>query len=135
MTGHKIKHLEGYKRKASFIPSGSYSKRKRAKRILKYIEVEKNPNLIKSVLRDSPDSVIKGICNIALNAANGDVHLTPNQKKVINRKRKVIRYLVDPKKSIKKKRALLNQRGNGLFLPLLISAVVASLGSAIFPQK
>ena len=102
------------------------------KRYLKFLQIAKNPQTIKSVLKNCPDRVVKGICNVALNASKGEVHLTPKQKKVLARHRQVISNLIDRNKSVKSKRAIINQKGNGIFLPLLISAVVGSLGSAIF---
>ena len=111
------------------------TKPKVAKRTLKFLEVSKNPQVIKTTLRTSSDAVIKGLCNIALNAQKGDVPLSPKQKQALARNRQVIHALLDPKKSIKRKRSLLVQKGNGFFLPLLIGAVASALGSAVFPQK
>jgi len=105
------------------------------KRYIKFLEVAKSPPAIKAVIKSSPDQVIKGLCNIALNASEGDVHLNPKQKKLLSNNRKLIGKLIDKKKSIKFKRGLLNQKGNGFFIPLLISSVLGSLGSALFQQQ
>ena len=107
-------------------------KSKVVSRYLKFIEVQKNPKTIRGLIQHSPDPVIKGICNCALNACHGDVPLSPKQKHLFARNRKLLAHLTDKKKSIKSKRVILNQKGGAILIPLLISAVISALGSKVF---
>ena len=117
-------------------PTIRKSKAKVARRYLKFIEVQKNPKVIKSLIQNSPDSVIKGICNCALNTCNGSVHLTKKQKQLFGRHRALIAHLTDKKKSIKSKREIINQKGGaGFLIPLLISTALSALGSGVFGQQ
>ena len=102
-------------------------KSKVVSRYLKFIEVQKNPKTIRNLIQHSPDPVIKGICNCALNACHGDVPLSPKQKQLFTRNRKLLAHLTDKKKSIKSKRVILNQKGGAILIPLLISAVLSAL--------
>jgi hypothetical protein len=110
-------------------------KAKVVSRFLKFIEVQKNPKTIRNLIHHSPDPVIKGICNCALNACRGEVHLSPNQKQLFARNRKLLAHLTDKKKSLKSKRVALNQKGGAIFLPILLGTVLSALGSAVFGGK
>ena len=100
-------------------------------RHLKFLAICKDPVSSRIVVKNSPDNVIKGIANAAYNAQKGDVKLTPAQAKSLGRYRKQIFDLADRHKSIKAKRKILVQKGGFAFLPLLLSTVLGTLGSAI----
>ena len=100
-------------------------------RHLKFLAICKDPVTSSILVKNSPDNVIKGIANAAFNAQKGDVKLTPAQTKKLARFRKQIYDLADKNKTIKAKRKILVQKGGFAFLPLLLSTVLGTLGSAI----
>lgn len=108
-------------------------KKQSTKRTLKYLSILKNPLAIRATILRSPDPVIKGICNVALNVFKGDVKLSKGQKKKFAAVKPYIIKLIDPNLSIKQKRGII-QRGSGPFLaalPALIGAVGSLLPSII----
>ncbi len=107
-------------------------KSKVVSRYLKFIEVLKNPKTIRNLIQHSPDPVIKGICNCALNACHGDVPLSQKQKQLFARNRKLLANLTDKKKSNKSTRVIINQKGGAILIPLLIGTVLSALGSKVF---
>jgi hypothetical protein len=110
-------------------------KRNATKRYVKLIAVCKDPKLYKELLHKAPDPVIKSICNAAINALRGEIHLTPANKKLFTKHKKLIEDLSTRQVTIKSKRKLLNQKGNGLpLIPLILSTVLSSLGSLIFDK-
>ena len=105
------------------------------KRTVKYLSICHNPKVQQQVIKQAPDSVIKAICNAAVNAERGDVHLTEANKKLFRKNRSKIAVLTSRSKSLKDKRRTLEQKGGAFFLAPLISSVLGALGSAIFGQK
>ena len=105
------------------------------KRYIKFLSVCKDPQTLRVAVKRSPDSVVKGICNCALNAQKGDIRLNPHQKKILAKHRREIQTLSESGTSIKKKRSVLNQKGGFTFLPLLLSTVLGTLGSSLFNQN
>ena len=103
------------------------------KRIVKFLQIVRDPATLRTTLKNAPDSVIKTICNIALNAQQGDVDIKPIHKKILQRHKKKIDTLLSKEKSIKTKRTLL-QRGGFAFLPALLAAVLPTLGGLIFEK-
>ncbi len=114
--------------------SSSKVNRNKTKRTIKYLALCRNPRTCKAVLGDSSDGVIKCICNAALNAYKGDVRLSGAQKHTLARHRRTIGQLIDRGVSIKKKRRVLVQKGGLAFLPLLLTTVLGSVGSALFEK-
>jgi len=98
-----------------------------------YLSVCKDPDLVKHIIRASPDSVVKTICNAALNVERGDVGLTEADKRRLRRHRKGIALLTSRKVSLKRKRQALTAGGRqrGGFLPLLAAAIPAILGAVL----
>jgi len=112
------------------------SKPNEAKRYFKLLAVCKDPTVFKVLIRKAPDLVIKLICNAALNASRGEVHLTTAQKRLFAKHKTLFEKLSTRQVSINAKRKLLNQRGNGLpLLPIILSTVLSSLGSLIFSKR
>lgn len=107
-------------------------RQKALKRTVKFLASCLNPKLCQTVIRASPDSVIKCICNAALNASQGKVKIQGKTKKFFAKHRKAFEKLIDPRLSIPKKRVVLNQKGGFAIIPLLLSTVLGSLGSSIF---
>lgn len=104
------------------------------KRTLKYLSVCRDPRALSATIRSSPDSVIRSICDAALNAQSGDVTLAPKQKRLFRKYRPAFAKLVNPKIGVKSKRTfLVRQRGGALpIIPILLSAVLSALGSRLF---
>jgi hypothetical protein len=83
------------------------------------------------VLKHAPDNVHKSLCNIALNAAKGDISFTKSQKKLFRKHRALILKLADKKVSLVQKRRAVQQSGSGFFIPALIGGVLSLLGSSV----
>jgi hypothetical protein len=107
-----------------------------ARRIVKYLAVCQDPAAFRQVLRSAPDRAIKVICNASLNAIEGDVTLTDEERNLLRKYRDSVLYLIAKDKSIARKRALLlskkKQVGGYYFLPTLLNAVLKSLGRSLF---
>ncbi len=104
------------------------------KRYIKLLATLTDPKQQSIIIKRSPDSVIKTICNAALNAQKGDIKISPQVKKKFAARRKLFNQLVSKKISIQKKRKYLNQRGGFAILPLLLSTVLSSVGSLLFEK-
>ena len=123
-------------------PSGSRSTKstKRVKTVpatqlntIKYLSVCRDPAAYRAVLKTAPDSVIKTICDAALNVQRGgQVKLSVQEKKLFGRHRKAIESLVSKTAPIAKKRKVLSQRGGAFFIPALIGAALGGLGMTLF---
>lgn len=83
-----------------------------------------------ALLRKCPNSVIKSVCECALNLLKGNVPLTKHQKKKLSLHKRTLRKLGDKKIPLFKKRRLLVQKGEG-FLSVLIPAALSVLSSLI----
>ena len=107
---------------------------KTVKRTIKFLAIPHNQKIQKEILKTTPDSVIKAICNAAYNIhQNQELHLTPTQKTLFRKHRQAIYKLTSPIISIPKKRRII-QRGGSLFLvgllPAILSTAISALGSA-----
>jgi hypothetical protein len=91
----------------------------------------RNPAIVKQVLKNAPDSVHKSLCNIALNAAKGDISFTQSQKRLFRKHRALILKLADKKVPLAQKRRAVQQSGSGFFIPALIGGVLSLLGSSV----
>lgn len=127
----KLQRLAG-KNKNRASKSGQSSA---VKRTVKYISVCNDPTTYRSVVRSSNDSVIKTICNAALNVERGAIHLSEPQKKLFRKHRGKIAKLTSSSVGLPSKRNLIEQRGSGFFIPALIGAALSSLGGLIFGKK
>lgn len=94
---------------------------------LKLLSKTKNKS---AFLRKCPNSVIKGVCECALNLLKGNVPVTKRQKNRLTPHKRTLRRLGDKKVPLFKKRRLLVQKGNG-FLSILIPAAVSVLSSLV----
>ena len=102
------------------------------KKTLKFISLCKNPKTVAQIISKSPDSVIKAICNAALNASQGDVSLNKKSKRVLSKHRQFIQSLLKKGDPIQKKRKVLLETGgniSGLVVPPLLRTVFTSIGS------
>ena len=112
----------------------TYDGHKDRKRTIKYLAVSKDPKIITGIIKRAPKVVIKTICNAAENVIRGNLHLTPEQKRVFKKHKKVILELRTRKIPIDKKRDLIIQDGGAFWIPLLVSAALSTLGSLLFKK-
>lgn len=94
------------------------------------MSVCRNPKIVREILRSAPDSVIKAICNVALNALKGDVKLSASQKLLFKKHKRAILTLADRKKPLLQKRKVVQQSG-GFWIPALVGGILALLGSKV----
>ena len=104
------------------------------KRTIKYLAVSKDPKINTGIIKRAPKVVIKTNCNAAENVLRGNLHLTPEQKRVFKKHKKVILELRTRKIPIDKKRDLIIQDGGAFWIPLLVSAALSALGSLLFKK-
>lgn len=99
-----------------------------------YLELLKgtNPKLRKLLIQQAPVPIIKLISNAAIQAANGNLHLSPDKKKKFRAKAKLFKVLTSKKSSFTQKRKVLTQKGGAAFLPILLGTVLSALGPALF---
>jgi hypothetical protein len=137
MTQHK-KRKPG-KRSGKHKQSGGSTKsagRDVNRRTLDYLRVCRSPQALNSVIKSSPDSVVKTICNAALNVQRGDgFNLSNAQKKLFRDHGSQIDKLVSRRASLRAKRKVLSQRGGAFWIPALIGAAATALGSSLFGKK
>ena len=108
------------------------SKHTLVKRYIKLMAVNPDPVNSLALIKNSPDEVIKAVCNAAYNVTNGDVKLNPKQKTYLKKYKNPLSNLIQNQATIKQKRRVLVQKGGAFFLPLLLSAALGTLGSALF---
>jgi hypothetical protein len=103
-----------------------------SKRTVKFLEVCKNKKAASAVLAGAPDSVIKSLCDISLNALkNPAVRVGKARRQLFQLHRSAIAKLTDPKVSIENKRKSL-QHGGFAWIPAIIGTVLGALGTGIF---
>lgn len=106
------------------------------KRYVKFLAVCKDPQLLRSALVRAPDSVIKVISNAALNALKGDIPLTDDLKKKFRAKKTLFNILSTKKTSLRQKRSAILQKGGALgLIPLILTAVLSTVGSALIRPR
>lgn len=81
-------------------------------------------------LRKCPNSIIKGVCECALNLLKGNIPISKRQKNKLIPHKRTLRRLGNKKLPLFKKRRLLVQKGDG-FLSVLIPAAISVLSSLI----
>jgi hypothetical protein len=105
------------------------SKTKIIKRTVKYLSIAPNTNIVRAILQQAPDGVIRAISNAALNARSGEVYVPPRLRSVFRKHNRHFDILIDRSKPLKVKRGLLIQKGGVLpIVAPLIATVLGSLG-------
>ena len=107
------------------------------KRTLKFLASNKDHLITKRILHNADKQLIKHICNAAYNVTQGDVPLTPHQKRTLKKFRPVLASLTTRDKSLQQKQKQLQTGGAfpiavGYILPTLLSAVLSTVGSVLF---
>ena len=102
------------------------------KEFLKLLSESKTPKRRKLLIDWASKKDIDALSEIALNTLKGNLKLSPNVFKKIQKHKRTIRLIACKKQKISKKKRIIKQSGG--FLPLLIPAaisVVSSIVSAI----
>ena len=115
-------------------PVHKSSNRQVTKRTVKYLSVCRDPQALRAAVRAAPDSVIKTICNAALNIERGDIVLNSRQKTCFRQFRKQIATLTTKRVALEAKRKLIQRQKGGLLdvVPALLGTAVSALGGALF---
>ncbi|KMQ81718.1 iron-uptake system-binding protein [Lasius niger] len=93
--------------------------------LLKLLQKSKSK---KDLLKKCPNSVIKAVCECALNVLKGTVPISSHQKRKLSPYKQTLRQLAKKKVPLFKKRKLLVQKGEG-FLSFILPAAISLLGS------
>ena len=93
---------------------------------ISYLSQPRKPKTVRAVIREAPDAVIRAICNAALNAREGDVHVPPHLKHLFREHRNHVNYLCSHDHPIEKKRHLIQSGGA---LPIVVPLLATVLGS------
>ena len=104
-----------------------FNKLKAVKRTIKFLFVAPDLEVVRAVMKKSPNAVIGAISNGALNCRPGAVHIAPQLIPFVRHHNHYFDYLVDCRKSIPSKRHLIFQEG-GAF-PIIIPLLATVLGS------
>ena len=127
----------------------SLNQHKAVKSTVKFLAHASDPVTVQAVLKSAPDPVIRAIANAALNAREGDVQLTPAQKRLFRAYARKFDVLCDRQLSIADKRRHLFSRPRaasqgadqtGGALPIaalvvpLLASVLASVGSSFISR-
>ena len=99
-----------------------YYQSKVVKRYIIFLSISSDTEVVRIVLQKSSDSVIRAICNAALNARVDDVRIPPHLKHIFAKYHKHIHRLTDRRCRLVKKRRLLVQRGG---VPPIIAPLIA----------
>ena len=102
------------------------------KAFVKFLAICRDTTNRRRIVTKAPNNVIKAISNAALNVARGDVHLSPAQRALLTRYKSDFIPLIERKMPLAKKRKVLSQKGGLAILPIILSSVLSTLGSALF---
>lgn len=96
---------------------------------LKYLSRSK-PSMRRAMIKAADKDMVDTLCECCLNVLNGNIPLTPSQKKKLSKYKLTLRGLVRSKKTSykRKKKALLTQKGG------FLGALLATLAGAVLPQ-
>ena len=76
------------------------------------------------ILKNASTDLMNALCEIALNVLKGTIPLSTKQYAQLRKKKSNVRLIADKRINItKKKKKLVNQKGNGFLIPLLAAAV------------
>lgn len=98
------------------------------------------PAVVKTIIKNGDDCLIKAICECCKNLLNGNIKLTKHQKSRLQPYKQQLRALADRKISRKKKKVILQHGGMFMtgVLPLLkavIPVASAVLASGVLKKK
>jgi hypothetical protein len=105
------------------------------KRYIKLLSVCRKPRELRAILQNAPDSVIKLICDAALNLLVGDYKLSPAAKSQFKKRKALVAALAGRQLSLKAKRIKLLSGGALPFLPIILGTALSFLGSRLFDKS
>lgn len=85
------------------------------------------PKHRKLILKAADKELIQLVCECAHNLLKGNVEVEDSKKKKLARYKAVLRRIVKKGECFKKKKNYIIQKGGGILLPLLISAVIQAV--------
>lgn len=92
------------------------------------------PRARKSVIRDADENLLNAVSECCLNVLHGRVPLTSKQKERLSKHKKKLRELAERGASVRKRKRVLVQSGDG-FLTALLGPVAALLGGLLFNRR
>ncbi len=92
-----------------------------------------SPNTRKQILKKSNKELVQTICEVCLNVLHGNIKVSKQNKKFLQKHKKTIRELASSKHSIAKKRKTLIQKGG--FLPVLLGSVLSGVVAKIIEDQ
>ena len=110
------------------------------KRTIKFLASGPEINVVRATLEKAPVEVIRGVCNAAVNARQGEVIIPPHLKPLFRQHSDHIDILIDRQQPLEFKRQLLtigvgdgkHQKGGALPIVVpLLATVLCSLGGEI----
>ena len=90
-----------------------------------------SPKAIKTLLKTATNEQLCAICECCLNVINRNCPINNLQLKQLKPYKKTLLNLVYKKGSAKSKRKILQQRGSGIFLPLLLPLALSYLAGKL----
>lgn len=85
------------------------------------------PKEIKEVLKAADKGLIHSVCECAHNLLRGNVKIDSYKKRKLSKYKSILRRLVKKGESVKIKKKYLVQKGGGVLIPLLLSAVLQTI--------
>ena len=96
----------------------------------------KQPKILRNSIYRAPNSVIKSISDVALNAMHGaGIKLSHRQRAIFAKKRSVFNILINRKVALARKRKALVGKGFLAILPVLLSTVLGAIGPQLLKTK
>ena len=106
------------------------------KRTIKFLASGPDINVVRSTLKNSPVGVIRGVCNSAVNARQGEVQIPAHLKPLFRQHSDHIDILIDRQQPLEFKKQLLisgggggGKRQKGGALPIVVPLLATVLGT------
>jgi len=80
-----------------------------------------------AVIKVADKDLIHSVCECAYNVLKGNVSICPKRKKQLSKFKSLLRKLVKKGECLNKKKKYLIQKGGGVLLPILLSAVLQAI--------
>uniref|UniRef100_A0A1Y1KWP3 Uncharacterized protein n=1 Tax=Photinus pyralis TaxID=7054 RepID=A0A1Y1KWP3_PHOPY len=89
------------------------------------------PKERQALIKCLDDDQIHCICECIYNTLKGKAELTDNQKRSLSRHKTILRRMVKPHETIRKKKQILVQSG-GAFLPFILGPLLGGILGSLF---
>ena len=109
----------------------------RTKRTVKFLATCTDTEIIRSILKyTSSNSLLKSICNAALNCASGEITISESEKITFKKHRKAFEYLTNKQSLTNIKKYFLANKLNVLrLIPLILDSVLRSIGTSFIVEE